>query len=199
MDAKTQAHVKESPWVVWLPLVLLAIPSVILGWLLVGPMLFDKPTLLGDSVFVLPQHDVLATLSHHYHGAAAFMEESLTSVTFWLVMAGVVTAWIGYIAFPSLPERLATRFSWIYKVLVYKYGFDDFNDSVIVPGSRQLGKAFFDVGDRKIIDGFIVNGSGYSVRWLALRARLSQSGYLYHYATAMVLGLSVFLLWLMLG
>jgi len=199
MDENTRAHLKESPWVVWLPLVLLAIPSVVLGFLLVGPMLFDQPTLLANSIFVLDQHNVLAEIGQHYHGSVAWIFTAFTSPVFWLVVAGFIVAWIAYIWKPGLPDRIAQRFNVIYTILMRKYGFDDFNNLVFVQGTRRLGQWLFNVGDRKTIDGMVVNGSGLVVYWLSLRARLVQTGYLYHYATAMVIGVFVFLCWLLLA
>lgn len=199
MDEHTLSHVHESPWVVWLPLVILAIPSAIIGYILYMPMLFDTPTLIGRSLFVLPEHNVLAEMAHEVTSPLVTALHAPMSLTFWLTCAGVFIAWICYIAFPNVPAYLATRFSWIYRLLLNKYGFDTFNEKVLIRGTKVLGRIFYNAGDQKLIDGFFVNGTGRTVRWFAGKGRAMQSGYLYHYATVMVLGLFGFLCWLLLG
>ena len=199
MDNHTRDHLKESPWVVWLPLVLLAIPSVILGFLFIEPMLFAEQTLLGKSIFVLPDHNVVGELGKHYHGPWQMILHALGHTPFWLVVAGFVIALVCYQLVPSLSESLAIRLNILHRVLLNKFGFDDINDLVFVRGTKALGQLFFGFGDRRLIDGLLVNGTGLSVRWLALKGRMLQSGYLYHYAGAMVLGLLISLSWFLLG
>jgi NADH-quinone oxidoreductase subunit L len=199
MDAHTQAHIHESPWVVWLPLVLLAIPSVIIGYILYMPMLFDVPSLLRNSVFVLPEHNVLAEIGKEVSSPLSAALHAPGSIIFWLTLAGVAIAWLCYIVMPTIPSILAHRFSWIYSLLVNKYGFDTFNQKVLVKGTKAMGSLFYRAGDQRLIDGVFVNGSGRVLRWFALKGRGIQSGYLYHYATFMILGLFVFLCWLLLG
>ncbi len=199
LPEKVYSQLSEAPWSIWLPLVILAIPSVLLGAWMVDPMLFSKPSLLGNAIFVLPEHDVLAHMAEHYKNGLDMVAHAVESPNFWLAVAGVVTAWLCYILFPAIPGWLAKRFSTVHKILLNKYGFDDFNDLVFVRGGRALGEALFQRGDRKIIDGWLVNGSAYSVGRLSLRSRVLQSGYLFHYTAAMVIGLFVFLAWLLLG
>ncbi|KTD11532.1 NADH-quinone oxidoreductase chain L [Legionella gratiana] len=199
MDEHTLTHIHESPWVVWLPLVLLAIPSVILGYILYMPMLYDNPSLIGSSLFVLPQHNVLAELAHEVTSPFESMLHSVYSLTLWITLAGAAIAWVCYIAVPSFPGYLARRFSLIYKILINKYGFDAFNNLFIVKGSRGIGQIFYSAGDQKLIDGMVVNGSSRLIRWFSAKGRAIQSGYLYHYAAVMVLGLFGFLCWLILG
>ncbi|MCW8387157.1 NADH-quinone oxidoreductase subunit L [Fluoribacter dumoffii] len=199
MDEHTLSHLHESPWVVWLPLVILAIPSIILGYILYMPMLFDNPTVLGSSLFILPQHNVLGELAHEITSPFESMLHSVFSLTFWITVAGIAIAWICYIAVPSIPGYLARRFSLIYKILLNRYGFDAFNNLVFIKGSKGIGSVFYSVGDQTLIDGMVVNGSSRLVRWLSAKGRMIQSGYLYHYATVMVLGLLGFLCWLILG
>lgn len=199
MDEHTLSHIHESPFVVWLPLVLLAIPSVILGYMLYMPILFNNNGLLSASIFVLPQHDVLAKLAHEVTSPFASALHAVDSVTFWITILGIVIAWICYIYMPSVPAKLAGHFSLLYRMLLDKYGFDRFYDFVFVRGLKSLGRAFYTVGDQKLIDGFFVNGSGRMVRWLSSKGRVLQSGYLYHYTTVMVFGLFGFLCWLVLG
>ena len=199
MDEHTLNHIHESPWVVWLPLVLLAIPSVILGYILYMPILFNTPSILGSSLFVLPEHNVLAELAHEVTSPFASMLHSVYSLTLWISLAGVLIAWICYIAVPTIPSYLVRRFKLVYKILINKYGFDSFNNFVFVKGLKGLGSVFYNIGDQKLIDGLVVNGSGRLVRWFSTKGRNIQSGYLYHYATVMVFGLLGFLCWLILG
>lgn len=199
VDVSQKAHLKESPWVVLMPLIFLAVPSVIAGGLLVGPMLFSSQPILGESIFVLPEHNVLLTLSHHFEGAKAMAVEAGRSLTLWLALAGIGVAWFFNLARPSLAERLKQRFSGVYWVIVQKYGFDDFNQLVWVRGTQKLGNFFYHVTDLKLIDGIFVNGSGRFIRWFARVSKRVQTGFIYHYALVMVLGLLGFLSWLLLG
>lgn len=199
MSEKEWNSVHESPWVVWLPLVLLAIPSVILGYILFKPMLFNSPSLLGKSLFVLPQHNVLAEMAHEVSSPLHAALHSVKSLTFWLMAAGIAIAWICYIAIPEIPTRLMRSCTFLYRILINKFGFDTFNDLVFVRGSKALGRLFYRNGDQKIIDNAIVNGSGRMMKWFAEKGRVVQSGYLYHYVMFMVLGLFIFLSWLLLG
>ncbi len=198
MDEHTLSHLHESPWVVWLPLVILAIPSVILGYILYMPMLFNQPNLLHSSLFVLPEHNVLAELAHEVSSPLSAALHSVNSLTFWLTIAGAVIAWLCYIVIPSIPCALARHLSIVYSILLNKYGFDRLNDIIFVKGSKLIGRFFYQVGDQKLIDGLVVNGSGKLVRWFSSKGRAVQDGYLYHYATIMVLGLFGFLCWLIL-
>ncbi len=199
MDEKTKQHVKESPWVILIPLIALAIPSICAGELLIGPMLFTHPTLLGNTIFVLPEHNVLAQLGHEFHGAAAMALHAGTSLNLWLALSGIITAWLFTLGFPSWAVTLKKRFPFLYEVMLKKYGFDEFNQIVFVQGTRKLGDFLYKKIDLFFIDGLFVNGSGQLIRWLARVSRQLQTGYMYHYALAMVLGLVVFLSWLLLG
>ena len=199
MESHIRAHLKESPWVVWLPLVALAIPSVILGYILIGPILFDQPSLLANAVYVLPTHNVLAEIGHHYEGPGTLFFEAFYSPIFYLVIAGIVVAWVCYSWKPEIPGIIAQRFSLIYRILLNKYGLDDFNDWAFVRGTRSLSNILFRVGDKVLIDGVVVNGSGLAVRWLAICSHVAQSGYIYHYAATMVVALLVLIVWLLLG
>lgn len=190
-----RSHLQESPWVIWVPLVLLAIPSVISGQVLIDPMLFLNPKLLGNTIFVLPEHNVLGELAKEHHGANLMALEAGRTLSFWLAIAGIVTAWLYIAVFPNWAEAFKRRFNLLYRILVNKYGFDDFNQIVWVHGTQDTGNLFYTVGDVKAIDGVCVNGSGRFIRWFAQTARLLQTGYIYHYALAMVLGILVFLIW----
>jgi len=199
VEESVKSHVRESPWVILIPLVALAIPSLIAGGILIGPMLFSKSSLLGDSIFVLPQHNVLAQLAPEFHGAKLMALQAGSHLALWLALAGIVTAWMFTLGRPGLAEKLKRRFALLYSIMVSKYGFDDFNQLVIVRGSRRLGEFFYDVTDLKLIDGVFVNGSGRLIRWFSRVARQVQSGYIYHYTFAMIAGLMFFLGWLLLG
>ena len=127
------------------------------------------------------------------------MFHAVHSLVFWITIGGVLLAFIGYIALPKIPAVLARIFSWPYRALVAKYGFDLLNDLVFVRGSKALGRFFYRVGDQTFIDGFFVNGTARTVDWFALKGRAIQSGYLYHYVAVMVFGLFGFLCWLLLA
>ena len=178
----------ESPTVVTGPLILLAIPSVLAG-LLIGPMVFGH--FFGDAIFVLDEHDVLSQLN--YHGVFGFMLHGIVALPFWLAMAGVGTAYYFYMVNPSIPAKLHQSFNWLYRVLENKYGFDRFNEVVFAGGSRLIGRVLWKVGDQTVIDGAVVNGTAKAVGFVSKKMRLVQSGYLYHYAFAMILGV-----WLLL-
>jgi NADH-quinone oxidoreductase subunit L len=194
-DLNAEHPVHESPWVVCLPLLGLVIPSIFAGMFLIRPMLFNSPRLLGDSIFILPHHDLLSRMTAEYHGATEMALEALQSLTFWLVLAGILTAWLCYVAYPRLAEAMKRKFPWLNTIMAHKYGFDDFNKIVFVDGARETGNLLYNVSDMKLIDGILVNGSGESVRWLSKVVRLVQTGYIYHYTLVMVLGLMAFLIW----
>ncbi len=186
----------ESPWVVTVPLILLAIPSLFIGWFTIGPMLFGD--YFTGAIFVSPEHDVLAHVGEEFHGPGAFVVHALQAAPVWLALLGVVAAWYLYIKRPDLPGQIATRLSAIYKLLANKFYFDEIYQAVFAKGSRNLGNALWQVGDVAIIDGTAVNGSARVVGWMSGVLRHLQSGYLYHYAFAMIIGLSALLAWYVL-
>ena len=187
MDAETESHVHESPAVVWGPLVALAIPSVVVGALAIEPMLFGD--YFGSSIVVDPSRDVLAHLGQDYHGVLGFIWHGVTQPPFWLAMAGVFVAWYCYLRRPDIPRRIAESTAVVHRMLVNKYGFDAFNDWFFAGGARNAGHLLWRVGDATLIDGVMVNGSARLVGWWSGIVRHIQSGYLYHYAFAMILGL----------
>ncbi|MFO1465719.1 MAG: NADH-quinone oxidoreductase subunit L [Steroidobacteraceae bacterium] len=195
MDHHTQEHLHESPWVVTLPLVLLAIPSAIIGWMTVSSMLFGG--WFHGAISVLPQHDVLEELGREFHGPADFTLHAFAGPAIWLAAAGFGVAWLFFLKKPELADATERSLKWLHTVLVRKYGFDWFNEHVIAAGSRLLGGALWRGGDQGLIDGALVNGSARGVGWVASIMRYAQSGYLYHYAFAMILGLASLLLWLL--
>lgn len=196
MDEETRSHVHESPAVVWVPLVLLAIPSVIIGALCVETLLFD-PHYFGGIITVLPAHDPNIYLAEHFHGVFGSILHAPLTLPFWLAIAGIVTAWLCYERYPEFPAKMQARFSGVYAVLANKYGFDEFNQRYIVGGTRWLGEFLWKKGDEKIIDGVMVNGSAQGIGVLAQLMRYWQSGYVYHYAFVMVVGVLLLLLWLL--
>jgi NADH-quinone oxidoreductase subunit L len=185
----------ESPWVVTVPLVLLAIPSIVVGWLTIQPLLFGD--YFGGAITVAHAHDVLGHLKEEFHGPAAFVLHGLQGPAVWLAFAGVLAAWYLYLKRPSLATQMRERAGALYTLLTHKYYFDAFNEKVIAAGTRALGQALWKGGDVAVIDGAAVNGSARVVAWVANVTRGLQSGYLYHYAFATIIGLSVLLAWLL--
>ena len=198
MDEHTRSHLRETPWVVTVPLILLAIPSVIIGWPYVESVLFGQH--FGTSLFVLtPEHDVLGEMQKSFHGPAAMVTHGLLQAPFWLGIGGIVVAWYLYLVRPDLPKVIAERFALVYRALDAKYGFDQFNETVFAGGARGLGSLLWRIGDTKLIDGLMVNGSARMIGWFSSVIRHVQSGLLYHYAFAMILGLLLFLTWIVHG
>jgi NADH-quinone oxidoreductase subunit L len=194
MDHHTQEHLHESPWVVTVPLIMLAIPSLLIGWLTVKPVLFGD--FFAGAIHVTPANNVIEHLAEEFKGEGAFSLAALTSIPFWFAALGVFMAWLFFLKRPSLADGAERSLKWLYNVLVEKYGFDWFNEHVIMVGARVLGGGLWKVGDQAIIDGALVNGSARTVGWLGSVMRYAQSGYLYHYAFAMILGLASLLMWL---
>jgi NADH-quinone oxidoreductase subunit L len=195
MDHHTQEHLHETPWVVTLPLIALAVPSIVIGWLTVGPVLFGD--YFSGSIFVLPEHNPLREMAEEFHGPIGFILESFTaSAAVYLAALGAGVAWLLYLKRPDIPERLTHTLSGLHRLLINKYYFDWFNENVIARGSRLLGGALWRVGDQTLIDGALVNGSARTVGVIAVIVRELQSGYLYHYAFAMIIGLAALVGWL---
>jgi NADH-quinone oxidoreductase subunit L len=193
MDEHTRHHLHESPPVVTVPLILLAIPSVIIGALAIGPLQFGD--FFGDAIQVLPEHNVLEVLAAEYHGAFNFILHGLMAPAVWLSFLGVGVAWFVYLKRPEIAGNMKERFPGIYKLLDRKYGADDFNDAVFAGGGRSLGRFLWRFGDIKVIDGVMVNGTAFGIGKLSGVIRRVQSGFLYHYAFAMIIGLLVLLTW----
>ena len=175
-----------------MPLILLAIPSICAGWMGIETMLFGN--FFGNSIVVLEQHAVLAELKEEWHGVGAFIVHGLQSLPFWLAVAGIVTSWYLYLIRPALPGRIAAASGPIYTLLENKYYFDRFNDWFFAGGARKLGGLLSNVGDRMIIEG-IVNGSARTMGWYSAMLRKLQTGYVYHYAFTMIIGLFALLIW----
>jgi NADH-quinone oxidoreductase subunit L len=192
MDAHTRGHLHETPWVVTLPLILLAIPSVLAGYW-IDPVVFGD--FFNGVLHVSPQHDVLGEIGAHYHGAVSFVGHALGGPAVYLAIAGVASAWYIYMKNPDFADELQRRFQGIYRLLINKYYADAFNDAVFAGGARGVGRLLWRLGDVLIIDGLIVNGSARVVGWVAGVVRHVQSGYLYHYAFSMIIGLLLLLFW----
>jgi len=197
MDEHTREHLHETPAVITAPLIMLAIPSVIISWFFLGPMLFGD--FFGGTVAAAPEHDVLAEMGKNYHGVIAFTLHGLMAPPVWLAFAGVVTAWFLYMKRPELPAQISARVQGLYDLLVRKYGFDEFYEGVLAAGVRNLGGGLWRVGDQTIIDGMAVNGTARSVGRFSQIIRQIQSGYLYHYAFSMIIGLLLLLSFFVYG
>jgi NADH-quinone oxidoreductase subunit L len=196
MDEHTREHLHESPLVVTLPLIALAIPSVFIGWFTIGPVGYGE--FFGDAIRVSEHNDVLGELAHHFTGPAGFLVHAFSAPTIYLALAGAVAAWFLYLKRPDIPAALRQKIQPVYALLDNKYYFDWFNEHVIAAGARAFGRIFWKGGDVFLIDGALVNGSARTVGWLSTVVRHVQSGYLYHYAFAMVIGLSALLAWLLI-
>lgn len=192
-DQKTASHIHETPAVVTVPLILLAIPSVIIGALTIGPVLFDG--FLNDAIRVLPEHDVLAQIKSHYHGPFAFIAHALQGFAVYLALLGLAVAWWLYIKQPELPGAITEKFKLVYQILMHKYGFDELYQNGFAAAGRSLACVLWRVGDVRIVDGFIVNGAARVVNYTAGKIRHMQTGFLYHYAFIMVIGLLLLLSW----
>ena len=180
----------ESPWVVTVPLILLAIPSVIIGFMTIQPMLFGD--FFKDAIFVnLERHPGMEELATLFHGPVAMALHGLTAPPFWLALAGVALSYYMYMVNPALPTAIKRAVQPIYTLLENKYYLDWFNENVLARGARGLGNVFWKVGDQAIIDGALVNGSWKLVGWVSSVVRRVQSGYIYHYAFGMILGVFV--------
>jgi NADH-quinone oxidoreductase subunit L len=184
----------ESPAVVWVPLVLLAIPSVVIGYFTIQPMLFGD--LLKDSIAVdAARHPAMAKLAEEFHGPMQMALHGLLTPVFWLAFAGVAAAYYLYMLKPGLPAAIQARVRPLYTLLDNKYYMDWFNENVIARSARMLGVGLWKGGDEAVIDGAMVNGSARGVVWFAGVVRLFQTGYIYHYAFAMIVGVFVLMTW----
>jgi NADH-quinone oxidoreductase subunit L len=194
MDEKTRSHLHETPWVVTLPLVMLAIPSLVIGWFTVTPVLFGG--FFGDAIHVDYARDVLADIGDHWHGPLGLLTHAWQTPVFWLAMAGLAAAAYLYLLRPDLPAKIKSKAEGLYKVLDRKYYFDDLYIKGFAAWGRRIGMTLWKRGDQFFIDGVLVNGTANSVARLAGVMRQLQSGYLYTYAFAMIIGLTMFLGWL---
>ena len=196
MDEKTRSHVKESPWVITGPLILLAIPSAVIGWFTIGPVLFGD--FFGGSIAVTEPHDVLGKIGEGFHGSWQFILHALQhSPTVYLAATGALAAWFFYLKRPDLPEKISNKLSGLYTILDRKFFFDDLYIKGFAAGGRAAGRFLWQKGDELVIDGILVNGTANTVVRLAGVLRQLQTGYLYHYAFAMIIGLTMLLAWML--
>ncbi len=189
-DTHGHGHVHESPAVVTVPLVLLAIPSICAGWL-IGPVLFGD--YFGNSLVVAPSHPGLREMAAEFQGVVPMMLHAVNTLPFWLSVAGIAAAWYLYILKPGLPGRLRQKAGVLVTILEEKYGFDRFYDWFFAAGVRRFGNSLWRYGDVIVIDGLVVNGSARLVGWFSGAVRLIQSGFIYHYAFSMIIGVFVLL------
>ena len=194
MSKEEKAHLHETPAVVTVPLIMLAIPSAAIGWFTVGPVLFGD--YFGDAIYVSHAHDVLAHMGEAWHGSLGLLTHAFMTPVFWLAAAGVWVAWFLYLKRPDLPETIQGKVSGLYNLLDRKYYFDDLYIKGFAAGGRNIGKFLWQKGDELIIDGILVNGTANTVARLAGVMRHIQTGYLYTYAFAMIIGLTMLLGWL---
>ena len=202
MSEDELAHAKESPWVITLPLVVLAVPSVIFGAIFAVPMLYGE--FYDQSILVLPQHDTLAHVGAGLAGqggeisAWKMVLHGFITLPFWLAVAGIFVAWLLYIHRPEWPALIQSRFKLLWQILDRKYGFDEFNEIVIASGTRGLGNMLWKFMDMYVIDGLVVNGLANSVRRVSARIRVIQSGFVYHYAFTMIIGMLLLISWFLI-
>ena len=174
-----------------MPLVLLAIPSVIAGIWVIDPLLFGN--FFKNVITVLPVHPAMAELASHWHGWLAYALHGFVTVPFWLMIAGLVVAWYCYMVNPKVPAAIKRSLAGVNVILENKYFADWFNEQVLARGARCLGRGLWQAGDRGLIDGLLVNGSARLVGVVAAISRHLQSGFIYHYAFAMIIGILAFL------
>jgi len=190
MDKHTEEHVKECPKVITIPLILLAIPSVFAG-LFIGTFVFGD--YFAQSIFVAEHHHAVAELKEHYHGIGSFVAHAFQGYAVYLAFAGIICAWFLYLKQPNLAESLKQKLQIPYKVLLNKYGIDELYQMLFASGARKMAAFCDSFGDRLLIDGLMVNGSAKIVNWFSTKVRTMQTGYLYHYAFAMIIGLLILL------
>jgi NADH-quinone oxidoreductase subunit L len=196
-DGVVQHVPHESPWVVTVPLVLLAIPSIVIGYMTIGPVLFTG--WLSESITVLPANDVLAHVGEHFHGPLAMAKHSIQSAPFWLMIAGFVSATFIYQFRPALADFFQQKLPGIYRLLYHKYYFDELYQKIFVSRFIRIGNGLWKKVDAGVIDDWMVNGSGRLVNSLAARIRVWQSGYLFQYAFVMIAGLiGILAIWVIL-
>jgi NADH-quinone oxidoreductase subunit L len=184
---------RESSWVVTVPLILLAIPSIFTGWAFIEPMLFGN--YFGNAIVVHESHAVVGAMKEEWHGVLPFMLHGLLSVPFWLAIAGIASAWYCYLVNPALPARIRAATGGLYNLLANAYYVDRLYVFLFADGARATGRLASNVGDRTIIDGFFVNGSAKLVGWTSGLLRNIQTGYVYHYAFTMIIGVFALLTW----
>ena len=196
-DEHTREHLHETKPVVTVPLIMLAIPSAIIGWLTIDGVLFSG--FFDNAIVILEQHGAMAAVAEEFHGPAKFVAHGFFGLPLYLAAAGVISAWYIYLKKPSIADATRRKFNFIYNLLDQKYYFDRFNEIVFAGASRGIGHLLWRLGDALLIDGLVVNGSARLVGWVSGVIRHVQTGYLNHYAFAMISGLILLLGWVVLG
>ncbi len=193
VDSHTAGHIKESATSITFPLIALAIPSVIIGYITIEPMLFTG--WLDNSITVSSRHSSMAELSYIFDSAASMIPHALLTVPFWMMVLGIATAWLFSLHKTEWADAIKNRFHRTYYVLDSLYGFDRFNEIVFVNGVKKLGLLLWKVSDMVIIDKIVVNGSAKFVGFIGSIIRPIQTGYVYHYAFFMIFSLLIILTW----
>ena len=183
----------ETPWVVTGPLLALALPSLAIGYMTIEPMLYGG--FFGNAIYVADHHPVMSELNQHFHGAVAYALHSVVTLPFWLAVAGVGLSAFFYLKRPDIPAAIQKRFGFIYSMLINKYWFDELYSWAFAKGARALGGGLWRRGDQNVIDGLIVNGSAHLVERVSRLVKVFQSGYIYHYAFAMLIGVFALVTW----
>jgi NADH-quinone oxidoreductase subunit L len=183
----------ETPWVVTGPLLALALPSLAIGYMTIEPMLFGD--FFGRAIYVADRHPVMHELNQEFHGAMEMGLHALTTLPFWLAAAGVGLSAFFYLKRPDIPAAIAQRFKFLHQMLLNKYWFDELYSWVFARGARALGGGLWRRGDQNVIDGFFVNGSAHLVERFSRLVKAFQSGYIYHYAFAMLIGVFALVTW----
>ncbi|MEP7297695.1 MAG: proton-conducting transporter membrane subunit, partial [Burkholderiales bacterium] len=186
----------ESPWVVTFPLIALAIPSVIIGYVTIGPMLFGD-FFTGAIAVDIERHEAMKELASVFHGPAAMAVHAVTSPVFWLALAGVAMSYWFYMVSPAIPAAIKARFSVVYTLLDNKYYFDWFNENVLARLARMTGTGLWKGGDEGLIDGVLINGSASAVGGIAALGKRLQTGHLYWYALVMIIGVIGLMTWML--
>jgi len=196
LDQHAEEHVHETALSITVPLIVLAIPSVIIGYLTIEPMLFTG--WLENSIYIdASAHGSLVALKEHFHSAFGLMLHAIVTVPFWMMVGGSLAAWVFTLYRTDWAKKMQERFHRTNYVLKSLYGFDRLNDIVFVNGSRKLGEFLWRISDMTIIDHFVVNGSARLMRFMGSVIRPVQTGYLYHYAFFMIIGLMLVLTWVL--
>lgn len=186
---------EPTRFITW-PLILLAIPSAALGYLSYQAFIGDLPNILGSSI--IQNNAIVMHMSEEFANAASMCLAAWKAPAFWLALAGIFCAWLVVLVYPAQREKLAKKFTWLNFLLKQQYGFDALNNWLFVRGTQKLSHFFYHNADLKLIDHYMVDGTGRQVSRISRFMRLMQSGYLYHYAFAMIIGLLVFLFWLII-
>jgi NADH-quinone oxidoreductase subunit L len=182
----------ETPWVVTGPLLALALPSLAIGYMTIEPMLFGD--FFGNAIYVADRHPVMHELNQEFHGAAAMGLHAITTLPFWLAVAGVGLSAFFYLMRPDIPAMIARRFAFIHQMLLNKYWFDELYSWLFARGARLIGGGLWRGGDQATIDGAI-NGTAHLIERISRLVKAFQSGYIYHYAFAMLIGVFALVTW----